>query len=359
MEHLLASGVPRRTAFGIAGTLTALALAWPAAAQQVAFRAEWNAFVQRYVTAEGRIVDTGNGGVSHSEGQGWALLFAEHANDRDAFDRILSWTERTLRRKSDALHAWRYRPGAAVPVDDPNNATDGDVCIAWSLLLAARRWGGAPYLRAGQAIAAEILQTLLRRAGPYTVLLPGASGFETAEAVVVNPSYYVFPAFGAFQRALPDPRWPRLARDGLQLIRSAGFGRWGLPPDWLRLTKQDAAASLPDAWPPRFSYDAVRVPLYLAWAGLDEPALARAAAFWADPGHKQVPAWADLATDAVSPYAATTGIISIAQLALATRSLNEPFTDFPTVAASQDYFSAALVLLVRLADAHRRALRPR
>lgn len=351
-----AGGLPRRAALGLAGALAlgrGNTAAAAAAAGRDAFRAEWDVFLKRYGTAEGRVVDTGNAGVSHSEGQGWALLFAEHAGDRAAFDRVLAWTQRTLRRKHDALHAWRYRPGAAVPVDDPNNATDGDLCIAWALLRASQRWNNAAYLQAGKAIARDVLRVLPRQAGPFAVLLPGAHGFEDAASLVVNPSYYVFPAFDALNRAVPDRRWARVAEDGLRLLRGAAFGRWGLPPDWLRLTKGEGAASLPDAWPPRFSYDAVRVPLYLAWAGLDEPALAKAAAFWTDSAHQRVPAWADLSTDAVSPYAATPGILSVAQLVLSARSPRGGATDFPSVAASPDYFSSALILLSRLAEAQR------
>ncbi len=360
----LGSILSRRAALGYAGVVPALASVTSFAAVQAGagptggeadFRAEWRSFLQRYVTEEGRVVDTGNGDISHSEGQGWALLFAEHAGDRAAFDRILSWTERTLRRERDALHAWRYRPGVPVPVDDPNNATDGDICVAWSLLLASRRWANTGYLHAGRAIARDILRVLVRQAGPLTVLLPGASGFEEEKTLVVNPSYYVFPAFEALNRALPDPRWTRLAQDGLQVLRNAAFGRWGLPPDWLRLAKDDGAGTLPSAWPPRFSYDAVRVPLYIAWAGLDEPVLARAAAFWSDATHRQVPAWADLATDAVSPYAASPGILAVAQVVLAGRSLDGSAMGLPLVSASPDYFAAALTLLARLASAGRSA----
>ncbi len=349
---VLTRRLPRRAALGLGATLPLLAHGRVAAGERDAFRAEWRAFLQRYVSAQGRVVDTGNADVSHSEGQGWALLFAEHAGDRAAFDRILSWTERTLKRRPDALHAWRYRPTAPLPIDDPNNATDGDLCIAWGLLRASRRWADAAYLQAGRAIARDILRVLLRQAGPFTVLLPGASGFEEAESLVINPSYYVFPAFGALNRAVPDPRWSRLVQDGLRVLRDAAFGRWNLPPDWLRLAKGDGAGSLPDAWPPRFSYDAVRVPLYLAWAGLDEPVLARAAAFWTDAAHKHVPAWTDLAADAVSPYAAPPGILSVAQLVLAGRSPRaSTTTDFPSVSESPDYFAAALTLLARLAQA--------
>ena len=314
-------------------------------------RQEWAAFQARFLAPEGRVVDSGNAGVSHSEGQGWGLLFAVRADDRPGFDRLLGWTRRVLRRPRDELHAWRFEPHATVPVADLNNATDGDLCIAWALLEAGERWGVADYTALGTAIARDILRLLVRRAGGYSVLLPGARGFDRTEATILNPSYYVFPAFAALARAVPDPAWVRVAADGLVLLRAGRFGRWGLPPDWLALGKADGKLSLPGRWPPRFSYDAVRVPLYLAWAGLgSEPALGQARSFWTDSRHDYVPAWTDLTSDTVAPYAASPGVMAIFRLASAQRSNAVSMArSLPLVAQAPDYYAAALVLLVRAA----------
>ena len=81
-------------------------------------KAEWEAFRSRFVAPDGRVIDTGNGGVSHTEGQGWGMLFAASYDDHPTFERIRSWTNRTLARRGDALHAWRYVPGAPQPVAD-------------------------------------------------------------------------------------------------------------------------------------------------------------------------------------------------------------------------------------------------
>ena len=314
-------------------------------------RQEWAAFQARFLAPEGRVVDSGNGGVSHSEGQGWGLLFAVRADDRPGFERLLAWTRRVLRRPRDELHAWRFEPHAAMPVADVNNATDGDLCIAWALLEAGERWGVADHAASGAAIARDILRLLVRRAGAYSVLLPGARGFDRTEATILNPSYYVFPAFAALARAVPDPAWVRVAADGLVLLRSSRFGRWGLPPDWVALSKADGKLSLPGRWPPRFSYDAVRVPLYLAWAGLaSEPALGRAHGFWTDPAHGYVPAWVDLASDTVASYAASSGVMAVSRLASAQRA-NAPnmARGLPLVARPRIITPLPLGLLVRAA----------
>jgi endoglucanase len=279
-----------------------------------ALRAAWTAFRARFLLPEGRVVDTGNGGISHSEGQGWALFCAVRCDDRAGFDLLLDWTRQALRRPGDSLHAWRHVPGAAQAWSDRNNASDGDLFIAAALLLAARRWGQSAYAGAGTAIARDVLRLLLRRVAGRTVLLPGAAGFEAAEHVILNPSYYAFPAIRLLAGAVPDPAWLRLVADGVGLLREARFGRWGLPPDWLALRRADGAIALAPDRPPRFSYDAVRVPLYLAWSGLaEEPAAPAALSFWGDPAHPYLPAWTDLGSNHISAYAAGAGIEAILQ----------------------------------------------
>lgn len=310
-----------------------------------ALRLAWGAFRTRFLLPEGRVVDTGNGGISHSEGQGWALFCAERCGDRASFDRLLDWTQQALRRPDDRLHAWRHVPGAAQTRSDRNNASDGDLFIAAALLLAARRWEQPAYATAGAAMARDVLRLLLRQVAGRTVLLPGAAGFEDAEGVVLNPSYYAFPAIRLLARAVPDPAWLRLVADGLGLLRAARFGRWGLPPDWLALHQADGRLGLAPGWAPRFSYDAVRVPLYMAWAGLeDEPALRAALAFWNDPAHPHLPAWVDLTSNQVSPYAAKGGVAAIRYLVTSKLGLGGPVAPV-MLRAEDDYYAAMLKIM--------------
>lgn len=343
--------IDRRQAIGLLAAVPAAAGAQTAAlpgprsgSSMDAGRTTWAAFQARFVTPEGRVVDTGNGGISHSEGQGWGMLLAVRADDRRGFDLLHAWTRRTLSRPRDALHAWRFRPDAAMPVDDPNNATDGDLCIAWALLEAGRRWDNADYTAAGAAIGRDLLRLLVRPTGGFGVLLPGLQGFERADHVVVNLSYYVFPAFPLLAEAVPDAAWARLAADGLTLLRLARFGRWRLPPDWLQIARKDAALAPATGWPARFSFDAVRVPLWLAWAGLrQEPALLQAHRFWS--AAASPPAWVDLETDAPAPYPAPPGTVAVARL-VAADGRTGPLASTPReVFDSSDYYSTMLILL--------------
>jgi endoglucanase len=311
---------------------------------------QWRDFRDRFITAEGRVVDTGNQGISHSEGQGYGMLFAEAHDDRPTFERLYNWARRMLRRP-DGLYAWRFRPNARNPVEDPNNATDGDLYLAWALLRAADRWNEPEWRREGQAIGQAILRRLVVEVGGRTVLLPGADGFAHPDRVVVNPSYYAFPAMFALARAVPDRAWQRVMGDGVAMMRGMRYGRWGLPADWVELTRGQGSVMRPAAgWPARFSFDAVRVPLHLAWAGMqEETALRSAVNFWNDPGLAVRPAWTDLRSGQISPYTASPGMMAVADVATAVGWQRIIANPLPSVAASGDYYSAALAMLARLA----------
>ncbi len=321
-------------------------------------RADWFAFRNRFLAPDGRVIDTGNRSISHSEGQGFSMLMAVRADDRSAFDRMWGWTRTRLARPRDALHVWRYRPAAANPTEDGNNATDGDLFLAWALLEAGQAWGVADHTQSAQAIGRDVLRLLLRSAGGMTLLVPGARGFERRDHVVVNPSYYCFPAIRKLAAAVPDPAWVRMASDGITLLRQARFGRWGLPPDWLTVAKSDRRLGLPNNWAPRFSYDAVRVPLYLGWGGLGtEPAVQSAAAFWGDGVHRELPAWTDLSTNAVSPYQASPGIAAVASFTatVSGRPVRQLVGNEAATNPMPDYYSGALSALVSLARRDSRA----
>jgi endo-1,4-beta-D-glucanase Y len=163
----------------------------PGWAQPGPIDAEWGKYRDRFVTEDGRVLDTGNKAVSHTEGQGWAMLFAEAAGDRASFTKLWGWTRDNLQRRDNALFSWRFDPADGnTPVADNNDASDGDILIAWALIRAANRWHEPEYQDSARRIVADIRTRLLVSTPGRLMLLPGAAGFKGKDGVsVVNPSY--------------------------------------------------------------------------------------------------------------------------------------------------------------------------
>jgi endoglucanase len=316
-------------------------------------RRSWRLFKARYVTPEGRVVDTGNGGISHSEGQGYGLLLAVAADDRATFEAIWTWTQ--LLRRGDELFAWRWDP-AAQAVTDPNIASDGEVLIAWALLRAAERWGEPAFERQALAILRALRGAALRSTDFGPVLLPGLEGFEHDGALTLNLSYWVFPALAEMARR-DDPVWREVFQAGVLLIRAARFGEHALPSGWIDL--EGTRVRPARGFPPQFGYNAIRIPLHLVWAAragalstadAEELLAPMAAWFAAHAEAPPIPALVDVQSGAVSDYGLGPGGFAISLLARFGLDATRPVR-LPPMEMATDYYQSALVLLSELAAA--------
>jgi endoglucanase len=311
---------------------------------------EFNIWTQRYLRPDGRVIDTGNDGISHSEGQSYGLLFTQSFGDRDNFDRILSWTKIHLSRPSDRLFAWRYKAGDKAPVTDMNNATDGDIVIAWALLRAGRQWHDPAYTALGQEIASAILRLCITPQNGRLLLLPAEEGFAHQTSTTINLSYYVFAGLRVLAAALPDPRWQQLEYDGRRVLAESQFGVWNLPPDWENLANGKAGRPA-EGWAARFSWDALRVPVHAVWAGMvtNTGPVWNVARFWSATHPIVFPAWTELLEPTVAPYSGNSGVGAVAMLASAAILHQGTRDDLPSVSSAPNYYAASLTMLSRLA----------
>ncbi|WP_420139615.1 glycosyl hydrolase family 8 [Sphingomonas sp.] len=296
--------------------------------------ASWDQFKAAFVQPDGRVIDTGNGGISHTESQGYGMVLAEAAGDRETFDAIHGWTERTLARSEDALFSWRYVPTDPDPVADRNNATDGDILIAWALTRAGARWGDRRYKTRAAAIRKSIHDLMVRPMGDHVFLLPGTSGFENPGRLTLNPSYYIWPALSLFQQVDGAKMWGPVIAGGEALLRGARFGPLRLPTDWVDVA---APNDFTPAFgrPPLFGFDAIRVPLYLMMDGRMDAAR-ELSGFWRSYQSRgaPIPATVNVVTGEVAPYALSDGAMAVANRLL----------DVPAApkAPMSDYYSAVL-----------------
>ena len=217
-----------------------------AGAEQARLSAQ--AFLDRYVDADGRVVRRDQGGDTVSEGVSYALLLAQVAGDETVERRVWQWAEDNLRRDDGLLS---FLTDAAGQVIDEQAATDADLVTAWALGRSDQ-----PELRADAAgvLAAVEQHTVVSRSpGPLLTAGPWATG----DPATLNPSYWVLPALRATARDV------LAERIGPALDALGG----GLPPDWARLdggrltASPDPGGRFPQA---RYGLDAMRATVWLA-----------------------------------------------------------------------------------------------
>jgi endoglucanase len=230
----------------------------------------YRTFVERFVQADGRVIDYSTPTQqTTSEGQSYGLFFALVANDRATFDRLLAWTRTNLAgNQFDGQNArlpswqWGRKPDGSFGVLDPNSASDSDLWIAYDLLQAGRLWREPGYTQLGTALAEQVANreiTTLPGVGP--MLLPGPQGFVDAGVTRLNPGYMPLPVLRGLAHDLPQGPWAKLADSAYKLVKTTS--PQGFAPDWAAW--QGGRFVVDPKNGDVGSYDAIRV--YL-WAGI-------------------------------------------------------------------------------------------
>jgi endoglucanase len=209
----------------------------------------WQAYRQRFIQADGRVIDREAADRSTSEGQAYAMLRAVLMNDPETFERVLNWGENNLQRRradgsrSDMLWAWKWGQddkGNWGPVD-ANFASDGDLDATTALILASRRWNRPDYLD----LARNKLQDLwnlstVEDQKQTRYFLPGAQTVfqRPGDRVFLNPSYLAPYAFRIFAQVDSSHDWQSLVDSSYQVLNeSAKLSTVGLPSDWILLDR--------------------------------------------------------------------------------------------------------------------------
>ncbi|WP_262300204.1 glycosyl hydrolase family 8 [Microvirga sesbaniae] len=303
----------------------------------------WSAYKKRFVRA-GRVIDDVNR-ISHSEGQGYAMLIAVKAGDRAAFEEIWQWTKRELYIDPSGLAAWKWDDSAASKVTDKNNASDGDILIAWALAEAAERWGSLQHREAARDIVRAVGKQNIASSPVGTILMPGRIGFspeDHPDGQILNLSYWVFPAFERFAALDSDTDWADVQATGLKLLRESRFGPLRLPADWISIGSGRPAPA--ESFPAKFSYNAIRIPLYLTWAKLNQPELLRPFVGLWNNELNLGPFEVDLSSgSAQQPFGGIgfKAVIASAKCALHKQRLNEPLLKVET----DSYYATTLHIL--------------
>lgn len=229
----------------------------------------WEAFAKRFVQADGRVVNfDSKQQESISEGQAYALFFALVANDRNLFERLLSWTRDNLAGGdlTDKLPAWQWGRTSQGKWDvlDANSAADADLWLAYTLIEAGHLWNHAQYRALGRSIEAQIVRReTVRIPGLGWMVLPGERGFRLEGGVWrLNPSYLPLPVLRRLALENPTGPWHEITAASVKLLKATGSAQ--VAPDWVAWREGTGFIVDPEKGDTG-SFDAIRV--YL-WAGM-------------------------------------------------------------------------------------------
>lgn len=289
---------------------------------------EWSDFKSKFIQ-NGRIIDSGNANISHSEGQGIGLLMSVKMKDKSAFDSIYRWTVENLQ-KTDKTFAWKWEQGR---ITDKNNATDGELYIVWALLEASDVWGMEQYKLDAKKIIDATLSCCVKKIGGKDYLLPGTWGFEEKEYIVVNPSYYIYPAIKKIQSKFENPIWDSLIGSGMRV--SMGWGSFGLPADWVAVMKPTEELAPWKERPFRFGFEAIRVGLFMK---AYNPKAANIANISSWLQKESNPGWIDLNTTQRAEYSLPPGFRAVGQYLNGAKIKNLPVKEM-------DYYNNFLYFL--------------
>ncbi len=210
-----------------------------------------------------------------SEGQGYGMIIAA----------LMAGADQTAKAIYDGLYRYyKAHPGhnpylmawaqAKNCRDiDKGSATDGDMDIAYSLLLADRQWGSSGQINYLDE-ARKMIGTIARHEinpGTKSVLISDAVDDDSKDFYDTRTSDFMPANFKAFASATLDPRWDKVTDENYKLfgyMQQTYSPDAGLVPDFILHINKTPVPALPHYLESRYDgnyyYNACRVPWRIA-----------------------------------------------------------------------------------------------
>ncbi len=227
------------------------------------FESAYNEWKGDYLTHEGvkaedqiRVKRPEDGNDTVSEGTAYGMIMAVSLRDKMFFSGLYNYAKSHY--NQNGLMSWRILPDGQIP--DQNSATDADLDMAYSLVMAARVW---KEYKVEARVQIEKIKSFEIEPGTF-VLKPG-DGWGGSEAV--NPSYFSPAYYQIFREYTLDPFWDQVAQKSREILDRVNE-KTVLPPNWC--TAEGGAETEPemseDSY--QFKYEAIRVAFRQAMAVL-------------------------------------------------------------------------------------------
>ena len=216
--------------------------------------------------------------ISVSEGHGYGMLLtvlmAGHDPEaRKYFDGLYYFFKDHPSQKSPNLMAWRQMEGCITEADDLGTATDGDMDIAYALLLADAQWGSGDAINYRQEAIYVIQAIMQNEINPevWSILLGDwADPTQPIYYFSTRTSDFMPNHLRAYQAASGDDRWKLALEKGyglVSILQTTYSPNTGLLPDFIQDTNLSPRPADPgfleSPHDGRYFYNACRDPWHI------------------------------------------------------------------------------------------------
>jgi len=207
-----------------------------------------------------------------SEGQGYgmvivALMAGYDPSAKSAYDNLYRYYRSHPSNRGSHLMAWAQNTHDKDL--DKTSASDGDIDIAYSLLLANKQWGSngtINYFEEAKSMIADIMQYEINHQ-TWSVLLSNAIEHDSKDYFDTRSSDFMPANFKAFEQATNDARWNKVIDNGYKLfsyMQNEYSPDAGLVPDFIVHINKNAKPAprhyLESVYDGEYNYNACRVP---------------------------------------------------------------------------------------------------
>lgn len=211
-----------------------------------------------------------------SEGQGYgmmtiALMAGFDSSAKNIFDGLYRYYKAHPAKPGQHLMAWAQ--AKTCKNTDNSSATDGDMDIAYALLLADKQWGsnkGVNYIQEAKLLLADVMHYEINPKS-FTILLSNGAEYDSDDYYDTRSSDFMPSHFRAFEMATHDTRWARVIDHTYSLfiaMQNKYSPDAGLIPDFIQSVNHNPHPAKPNyleaKYDGAYNYNACRVPWRIA-----------------------------------------------------------------------------------------------
>jgi endo-1,4-beta-D-glucanase Y len=194
-----------------------------------------------------------NANETKVESMGWAMIIAAYMGDKTTFDGLYKFYKSKI--QGHGMMAWRVTCSG---VSDGGSASDGDLDVAFAMVVASWQWGESYKTEAVNLI--KTVKKLIVKCNNASVIAGGMSGGGVYGGCNETDISYHTPAFfRCFAELTNDNDWNKLADDTYTLLNNGANPTTGLVPDWQTFSGGQAGGRNHN-----YGFDACRVPWRIA-----------------------------------------------------------------------------------------------